>query len=313
MARSPGGPPRIPGSLGVLSTALLSELDGDVAAQARAMPDLEEALDSLLGMCRASWPEIEVDGTALARHLGRQLAQERDLVAGLRATRGPDLYLAFACAKGDPKAIRILERDFLRSVGGAVRRLRLSTAVVDEVTQIVRQKLLVGDGGLPKIADYAGRGPLESWVRVVAVRAALTMLRKGVGEAVAAAGLEEQALLNIASPAHDPELVLMHSRYAGEFRAALEAAFRTLSAQDRTILRLHFVDGLNIDQIGGVYSVHRATVARWIARSREKLLEETKRALKAVLRLSSAEFDSLMGVVRSQLHLSLSGLLANVD
>jgi RNA polymerase sigma-70 factor (ECF subfamily) len=256
------------------------------------------------------WPGLDVDEQAFARHMGKHLAHEADFEAALHATRGPDLYLAYACSTGNAKAIRILEKDFLRGVPSAVRRLRLPKSSIDEVTQLVRHKLLLGDGGAPKIADYAGRGPLESWVRVVAVRTALSLLRKRDGDHDAGNGADA-ALLNIAAPGHDPELGLVHARYAGEFRSALQSAFQTLSAQDRTILRLHFVDGLNIDQIGAIYRVHRATVARWIARSRQKLLEETKAALKAVLRLSSVEFESLMGAVRSQLHLSLSGLLGN--
>jgi RNA polymerase sigma-70 factor (ECF subfamily) len=298
--------------VGLLSTELAAELDAVASPQALALPDLEERVEELLHTSRATWPDVKVDPAAFARHLGRHLAHERDFAGALAATRGPDLYLAYACAAGDTKAIRALEKDFLRGVPSAVRRLRLPKSSIDEVTQLVRHKLLLGDGGSPKIADYAGRGPLESWVRVVAVRTALSLLRKRDGDHEPGAGADA-ALLNIASPGNDPELGLVHARYAGEFRTALESAFRTLSAQDRTILRLHFVDGLNIDQIGAIYRVHRATVARWIARSRQKLLEETKTALKAVLRLSSVEFESLMGVVRSQLHLSLSGLLNSRD
>jgi RNA polymerase sigma-70 factor (ECF subfamily) len=298
------------GSVGALSKELLAELSAGGSAHAGAIPNLEERLEELVHTSEATWPGILVDPGSFARHMGRHLVKERDVDGALAATRGPDLYLAYACASGNPKAIRALEKDFLRGVPSAIRRLRMPKSSVDEVTQLVRQKLLVGDGGLPKIADYAGRGPLESWIRVVAVRTALSLLRgKDGGQEVS--GGSELALQEIASPGQDPELGLVHARYAGEFRAALEASFRKLSAQDRTVLRLHFVDGLNIDQIGGIYRVHRATVARWIARSREMLLEETKMNLRARLRLSSGEFNSLMGAVRSQLHLSLSGLLKN--
>jgi RNA polymerase sigma-70 factor (ECF subfamily) len=297
--------------VGSLSAALVAELDVDALARAQAVQDLERRVEELLHTSRATWTGIEVDPAGFAQHLGRHLSREQDFEGSLSATRGPDLYLAFACLSGNSKAIRVLERDILRGVPSAVRRLRLPKSSVDEVTQLVRHKLLVGDGGQPKIADYAGRGPLESWVRVVAVRVALTLLRKRGGDQ--APGTADDALVDIASPGHDPELRLIRARYAGECRAALEAAFRTLSPQDRTILRLHFVDGLNIDQIGGIYRVHRATVARWISRSRTTLLEETKTALKAVLKLSTGEFDSLMGAVRSELHLSLSGLLANQE
>ena len=97
--------------------------------------------------------------------------------------------------------------------------------------------------------------------------------------------------------------------YRGEFKTAFTGAMRSLESRERNILRMYLVDGLNIDQIGKVYGVHRATVARWIARSREKLLSETRRRLLGVLRMSEARFDSLMVIVRSHLDLSLERLL----
>jgi RNA polymerase sigma-70 factor (ECF subfamily) len=101
----------------------------------------------------------------------------------------------------------------------------------------------------------------------------------------------------------------MKGRYREDFKVALQAAMAGLSARDRTVLRLHWVDGLNIDKIGAVYRVHRSTVARWIAQCRKQLLEDTKRALKARLQVSHSELHSLVGLLRSQLHLSVSRVL----
>ena len=42
---------------------------------------------------------------------------------------------------------------------------------------------------------------------------------------------------------------------------------QTLSAQERTVLRLHVLDGLGTDEIGALYKVHRTTVARWQAQA----------------------------------------------
>jgi RNA polymerase sigma-70 factor (ECF subfamily) len=75
------------------------------------------------------------------------------------------------------------------------------------------------------------------------------------------------------------------------------------------VLRLHVVEGLNIDEIGALFKVHRSTVARWIAAARTQVLTDARKQLRAELGLSAGEFDSLAGVVRSQLDLSVAGIL----
>jgi RNA polymerase sigma-70 factor, ECF subfamily len=293
-----------------LADTFVLDLGAEGLERARGVSHLEQVLGSLVETSRTTWPKVMVDAEAYVRHLAKHLRDEPHLEGALRIIRGPDLYLACACAQGDKEAILALDRGFLREVDSALARMRLDRSTVDEVKQIVREKLLVTDGGIPKIADYAGRGPLDVWLRVVAVRAAVSLLRardpigKGSGDTVA-----DEALLRAASSSNDPELDLIKARYAGEFKAALEGALRSLPTKERTTLRLHFVDGLNIDQIGTIFRVHRSTVARWIARSREQLLEEVRRVLTTELRLTPTEFQSLMGDVESRLHLSLHRLL----
>jgi transposase len=37
-------------------------------------------------------------------------------------------------------------------------------------------------------------------------------------------------------------------------------------------LRYHHVDGLNIDEIGAIYRVHRVTAFRWLEKAKEQLV-----------------------------------------
>jgi RNA polymerase sigma-70 factor len=98
-----------------------------------------------------------------------------------------------------------------------------------------------------------------------------------------------------------------------EGEAALEAASARLPARQRTILRLHYVDGLTVDQIGAIYGFHRATAARRIADARDDLLEATREELRGKLRISDSDFDSLVRLVRSQIEISLPSFLATPD
>jgi RNA polymerase sigma-70 factor (ECF subfamily) len=151
---------------------------------------------------------------------------------------------------------------------------------------------------------YAGRGLLTSWVRVAATRAALDLLR--AGGARPRTDVEPD---DLAPGRESPELEYLKERYRPQFKAAFQTALENLDGEQRTILRMHIVEGLNIDEIGVLFRVHRSTIARWIAAARVNILDEARRQLQRELGLDAAEFESLAGVVRSQLSLSLSKIL----
>jgi RNA polymerase sigma-70 factor, ECF subfamily len=111
------------------------------------------------------------------------------------------------------------------------------------------------------------------------------------------------------APPSDPELDAIRSRHLGDFKEAFQSALSSLSSRDRTLLKLHFVDGLSLDEIGGLHRVHRATVARWIARCREVVLEETRLRLATKLRLTPTEMNSFFGLMRNSLDVSIQRLL----
>ena len=71
------------------------------------------------------------------------------------------------------------EKAFASEFDTVFARMGTSPAVGDEVRQTLRQKLFVASGeGKPKIATYAGRGDLRSWLRASAVRELISHARK---------------------------------------------------------------------------------------------------------------------------------------
>ncbi len=260
---------------------------------------MEAMLQTAFEAGRAAWPGTKLERDAFDRRALR-LEVRPDDVAG----RGADLYLAWACAERDKTALSYFERIFLPAVDGYVGRLGLAEAVVDDVRQELRIRLLVGDE--PRIGQYSGRGPLAAWVRMAAIRVALSLLERSKLRSHAR---DVSALGALVGEQTSPELAAVRHRHGSAFQAALERSLDALGARDKTLLRMHFIDQLNIEAIGRIYRVHRATVARWLVAIRRRVLENLRSELSLDLKASTSEFRSMLAVVRADLELSLRHLL----
>jgi RNA polymerase sigma-70 factor (ECF subfamily) len=106
-----------------------------------------------------------------------------------------------------------------------------------------------------------------------------------------------------------PELGIVQRRYGDVFRAALREALAGLSPEDRSLLRLHYLESLNIGNIAVVFHVSRATIGRRVLALRQRLMEEVKGSLRRRLNTTSTELESLLRAVRSDLAMSLSVVL----
>ncbi len=107
-------------------------------------------------VARAEWPGVE-----LALDVFREWVARRP-----EAVHLVDLYLTCACVRGDALAIAAFQARFGPEVAVALTGQRASAEFLDEVRQVLWERLLVPrDGGTPKLADYSGRGPLARWMR----------------------------------------------------------------------------------------------------------------------------------------------------
>ena len=272
-----------------------------------AVPDLDRRLWTIVAEGRTAWPDFAVDAKDVVEFIARQVTDElaADALDGLRPA---DLYLACACAKGMTTAINAFDRDYMREVDIALARMRIGPPRLSDVKQLVRQRLFVGGGtaGTPtsvgKIAEYGGRGDLRRWVRSVAVRTCLNDLRKGKREVLVD---DDHLIAQHAVAQDDPEVEYMKRTYASEFKQAFSDALKQLGAREQTLLRYHHVDGLNIDEIGAIYRVHRVTAFRWLEKAKELLVRQTLDTLRGRLKLPASELDSVLRMIRSQIHLSI--------
>jgi RNA polymerase sigma-70 factor (ECF subfamily) len=282
---------------------LCEALTGEVPRGGWAPSDaLEALLVARLAEARGAWPKVLVEPTRFAAWVGAHIPAGGD-EAALERVHTSDLYLACACADGDPRALAAFEQAFLSQVPAYIARVDRSPQLADDVRQALRERLLLGGPDVrPRIAEYAGNGALGAWVRVAATRLALNQRR---GEARAARPLGDA----VAGSAINPELDYIKLRYAKEFAAAFKQTIAELPARERAILSLYFLEGMSSAAIGELYDAHGATVRRWIERLRVQLLEDTRRRLVKQLGIDTHEFDSLMNLVRSRIDLHLSQVL----
>jgi len=245
-----------------------------------------------LAHARRTWPAVVVPDDAVAGYVADRGGDHTD-----------DLYLACAICRRDPAALGRFESTLLPAIDAAIRRLAPDPDFASEVRQRVREHLLVGDHA--RLGDYQGRGPLVSWVRIVAVRIGLQLLRGRRADARRDEALADEPLLSYL----DIERELIKARYQAQFRAAFHEAMAELPSHDKHLLQLHVIEGLSLSQIGKMHGVNKSTVSRWLAHTRTTLEESVRERLSAVLAVGDAELDSLLGVLRSRLDLSIERIL----
>jgi RNA polymerase sigma-70 factor len=245
---------------------------------------------------------------AFARYLGARVDGEpsAERLGGLCVE---DLALAWACACGRPGAVAALERMHFPAVQAALARMPDARAQSDEILQRLRTRLFVGEAETPpRIAQYRGRGPLRAWLRVAAMRCALSLIAGPRREVE----LPDRLLDGLAGP-DDQELAHLKATYRHAFKDAFEAALAALGPSERNLLYYHHLEGLTVDQLAPLYGVHRATCARRLARLRQQLLDHTRASLMHDLGVDRGELESIMRLIDSHLEASIERFLLASD
>jgi len=105
--------------------------------------------------------------------------------------------------------------------------------------------------------------------------------------------------------------LLRHLRdtYTAALKTAIREAFGALEVRQRNLLRQHLLDELTIDDLARMYRAHRSTCARWLADARVELTSRTRKLLIGALGLRTAELDSLLRFLDSDIELSISRIL----
>ena len=160
----------------------------------------------------------------------------------------------------------------------------------------------------PKLASYAGKGPLAGWLGVAAQRIALMIERhEGGGKRAADAAGPRRGW---SPPIRSWPFIKGHLRA----RSSAPSARRCCRSDDRErmVYRMHIIDGLTVERIAKTYGVSHSTVSRWMAAARAGIVAEAQRLLRDEMQASPGDYESMSRLLVSQLDLSVSRLLGKL-
>jgi RNA polymerase sigma-70 factor, ECF subfamily len=245
-------------------------------------------LDGVISDLRAAWPATAWDEARV-----RPLVDAADPVA-LSGPHRTDLLWAWACLACDSDALAALESGPITGARAHLRTLGLSAAVIDDAVQRALSRLVADRAAL---ATYRGRGSLDNFVRTIVVRHAFDEQHKTPRTV--------ELTDAFATPSPDPELEYMRKLYAEHIAAAFRDAWGKLGAHERFLLALQLYEGMTIDDLGRVYSIHRASAARRAAAARSSLLGHIRACLRERLAVTDDTLDSILRIVTTSVHLPI--------
>jgi len=215
------------------------------------------------------------------------------------------LFLCSACARGDEEASRTLAERYFPYLRGVIAKVDSGAEFVERALEATRELLLTAPAR--KIATYTGNGRLVAWLRIIAHRVALSRKRTEKNSVHTESVLDE--LWNEATRQVSGANA-RRSDHARVFERCVRDVLQMLPLVDRTLVRLYYLEGSDVDSLGRMYGKDSATAALWLKRCRERMQEELKLRVHAEFaQLSPGELASLARFVQLEIDLSVSVLL----
>src|SRR4051812_10435991 len=264
-----------------------------------------ELLAALYARGRAAHPRVVVSEQAFGQHLARCAnGGSPGDTASLAEIAAEDVYLACACAARVRGAQAAFEARYGRVIRRPVSRVLDTADERQEAEQRAWQNLLVDCGdGPPRISQYLGRGPLEKWISVAAMRIAISFGRTESAER----RLREKAIAEASGV--DPAALFSKGDLRDAFQSAVIEALAALKPRERLVMKLFLVSGMTLDAIGKSLGITRQAVSKTLARARETIIERVEASVQRTLKMTKEDLTSVLRYVASQLDVSISRVL----
>lgn len=168
-----------------------------------------------------------------------------------------------AARRGDRSAFETLVRSVQRPVYGLCLRLLRTEAEASEVTQEAFLR------AYQHLGRYDDSKPFDLWVMAIARNLCLDLLRRRSRVSTQDVDDMKDALPSLQRS--QEEVVIAHEEHL-----SLESALATLSADDREVLALYYVQRRTTKEIASIVGVAPGTIMARLFRAREKLRKQMK-------------------------------------
>lgn len=205
-----------------------------------------------------------------------------------------DLFLAVACSCSDRIAWEYFSRDYLpmlrRFAAQACRNIEDGEDLSQEIfTRMLDER--------KRLAGYGGRCSLAGWLRAVVSHAAVDRFRQTRKQVSLEELQENEGEAVLIDPHNNEDLEAEDSRWAPIVSRIVHEALSNLSARDRLILGLYYLNGVSLKVIGGQFGIHEATMSRWMDRLRRDMRSRVERELRKKHGFRTTEIRALLNKI----------------
>ena len=230
-----------------------------------------------------------------------------------------DLFLAIACAKGNPEAWEDFVSQYKAVLLATARSHCQSEVEAQELASSAYAELYgLKHSGFElrdsKFLSYSGRGSLRGWLRAVLYQMAIDRFRERARLVQPEADIE----LERQYPILQTQAMASSSMswFAEEYNqkpviSALEQAFGTLDQKDKLLLNYYYFDKLKLREIATLFDVHEATVSRSLKRIHKTVRRSVETSLRRDYRMSRSEVQQCCEQTVERLDVSLQSFLVS--
>jgi RNA polymerase sigma-70 factor (ECF subfamily) len=217
---------------------------------------------------------------------GPSAASRKAVGEFLASLNADDLCMAAACAKGDDAAWEDFFRDYRSYMVSVARTMTQDPGAAEQLADSTFAELygLRESGGsrVSKFSFYSGRGSLRGWLRAVVFQLSADHHRQSSRLVQTE---EPEDMDRIAHAAEKPErrtttdLEYVRDRYREAVVASLRRAIEDLESRERLLLAYYYYDEMTLREIGNLFSVHEATISRWLAKVQKRVRKLVEKGL----------------------------------
>ncbi len=224
-----------------------------------------------------------------------------------------DLFLTTACASGDSVAWESFRRQYQSAIHATALKVSANSGEAADLSDTLLTDLFLPQGaakGESKIAQYHGLGSLEGWIKVVIHRMAIDRIRLQRRNV----SMEELEVELPSTSSHSRVEEPIEGRDIQRARQmvsrCLITALEQLSPQERLVLNLYYLEGVNLKGIGQCLKAHESTASRLIDRLKTRLQKAVSKQLQEKFKVKRNEVSHLIDLAQGHLEIDLKRILS---